>query len=160
MHLFKGCHLAVMWILPPLNSHCMLRKMVAVLIIKYNFAHGELIVLEVAQSSYFLLFPGKNCSCLFCSLWTLRKAEESCPCHCSQAQNWLWFAFLALRVCRKSSDDLLILCMACTGYISHLCSRTEGFREKSIVGNPGHQDKSALALLRCRESIPERNAWG
>lgn len=33
----------------------MLRKIVAVLIIKYCFAHGELIVLGVAQSFCFLL---------------------------------------------------------------------------------------------------------
>lgn len=48
-----------MWILPPLNCHCTLRKMVAVLIIKYYFALGELIVLVVAQSFYFLFLLAK-----------------------------------------------------------------------------------------------------
>lgn len=51
--------------------------MVAVLIIKYYFALGELIVLVVAQSSYFLFLLAKNCSCLFCCLWTFGEAEAS-----------------------------------------------------------------------------------
>lgn len=64
-----------MWILPPSNCHCTLRKMVAVLFINYYFAHGELIVLEGSILLLFLFCWKKKSH--FCSLWTLLEAEEN-----------------------------------------------------------------------------------
>lgn len=50
--------------------------MVAVLIIKYYFAHGE-VIFRSGSILLLSLFVGKTCSCLFSSLWTLGEAEES-----------------------------------------------------------------------------------
>lgn len=59
----------------------------------------------------------------------------------TELRTWFWFACPALRVYSKSCDALLFLCMACTGYISHLYCRTEGFRARHCRKgrSPGHK---------------------
>lgn len=66
-----------MWILPPSNCHCTLRKMVAVLFINYYFAHGELIVLEGSILLLFLFCWKKKISFLLSLDFTWGRGKQA-----------------------------------------------------------------------------------
>lgn len=58
-------------------------------------------------------------------------------------KTWFWFAFPALTAYSKSSDGLLLLCMASTGHTSYLGSNTEGF---SVIQCKAPQERYVTRL--------------